>query len=470
MAALVGVAVLVGISTPGGGPSSAVTATTGGSAGARSGSEETALLPARSFTDVAYADPVPASTKGNLLDLYLPEHRSGERVPLFIFSEGSGWRADDGKRSASTWAARLNPLGYAVAGVSVRTSAQVVFPGQLHDIKAAIRFLRANAGRYDLAPQRFALSGFSSGGWAAALAGVTNDVGIGLEGTEGTTGFSSRVQAVVTFAAPTALRLMDDQATQYSEEVHNLPDSAESAMTGCTQYSTGVGNPACTNAERANPVTYVTPDDPPFLIFHTSKDESVPWGQSQVLFDALAEACVATRYHYVEGPTHLYDPYLANPGRPPVSGQTLQRVLPKSCGTTRDTVLTAANTPSYALVGAFLDSTIGPGAASTRTTRARTTTRLRATPTRQVRGATTKRVRLIATVNRVSRTAGSRVRFVEQGRVLGSARVNDSGKARLWLPRSTAVGPHRVKAVFRGNAEARRSTSDPVRVRVLRRR
>lgn len=424
-------------------------------------------LPAQVFTDVAYTDPVPASTRGNLLDLYLPERTAGQDVPLFIFSEGSGWRGDNGKSSAGIWAARLNPFGYAVAGVSVRTSAQAIFPGQLHDLKAAIRFLRARAATYDLAPQRFAVGGFSSGGWAAALAGVTNDVGSDLEGTEGVTGVSSRVQAVVTFAAPTTLRLMDAQATPYSEEVHNVPGSAESEMTGCTHYATGIGDPACTNADRADPVRYVSADDPPFLIFHTSHDESVPFGQSQVLFDALAAVCVSAEYHYVEGPRHLYDPYLANPGEPPVTGQTLQRARPKACDTTKDSVITEANQPSYALVAAFLDRTIGPEAAPDPV---RTTVTLAAAPARQVfRAVGKKRLRLVATVSRRRLVEGARVRFVEAGDVLGSARIRASGKASLRLPRRTPVGRHRVRAVFRGNDAALASRSERVRVRVVRR-
>lgn len=155
--------------------------------------EPAALLPAQVITDVAYADPVPVTTKGNLLDLYLPERSADEPVPLFIFTEGSAWFADTGKSTAGAWAAQLNPLGYAVAGVSIRSSFQVQFPGQLHDIKAAIRFLRYHASTYAYDAHRFAIGGFSSGAWTAAMAGVTNNVGVDLEGTAGVTGVSSRV-------------------------------------------------------------------------------------------------------------------------------------------------------------------------------------------------------------------------------------------------------------------------------------
>lgn len=320
------------------------------------------ILLTQSFLNVAYAAPVPVTTKGNLLDLYLPERRADQPPPLFIYTEGSGWQSDQGKVSGSYWAARLLPLGYAVAGVSVRNTAQVTFPGQLHDIKAAIRFLRANAGKYAIDPNRFAVAGASSGGWNALMAGVANDVGVDLEGTEGVTGVSSRVQAVVPIMAPTAFRLADSQATAYSVLVASSPDSPQSLMTGCTAYPTGVSDPACTNAERANPLNYVTPDDPPLLIFQTDRDQLVPPGQAQVLYDALADDCVETEYHLVNGPDHTYG-YLANPGAPLVTGQHVQKVDHASCHETSSDGITPATAPSFALVAAFLERTMGRAAA-----------------------------------------------------------------------------------------------------------
>lgn len=322
-------------------------------------------LPAQAFTDVAYAAPVPATTRGNLLDIYLPERKADKPLPLFIFTEGSAWFADTGKSSAAAWAAKLNPLGYAVAGVSVRSSLQVQFPGQLNDIKAAIRYLRANADQYDIDPGRFALAGFSSGAWTAAIAGVTNGVGPDLEGSEGATGVSSRVQAVVSIAAPVAFRLMDSQATQYSTLQHGTPFSPESMVTGCTGYATGIMDPACTNAERANPLNYVTPDDPPFLIFHATRDQALPPGQSQVLFDALAANCVGAELHLVEGPDHTYS-YLEEPGAQAVVGQTVEKVNASSCHRSEFDGLRPGTVPSYDLIASFLDRTIGAGAEARR--------------------------------------------------------------------------------------------------------
>ena len=445
----------------------------GSDAGSGSAPAPAGRVAARVVTDLSYADPVPADTQGHLLDLYLPEHEAGVAVPLFLFSEGSGWRADTGKVSAGTWAARLNPRGYAVAGVSVRSSDQVVFPGQLHDIKAAIRFLRDRAGDYDLAPDRFALGGFSSGGWMAALAGVANDVGPDLEGTTGTTGVSSRVQAVVTFEPPTAMALLDEQATRYTDGAHAVPDSDETVVLGCTQYRTGLADPRCTAAQRADPRAYVTPDDPPYLMLHTVRDPFVPPGQSDVLAERLRQDCVPVEYHLVDGPGHEYDSFLANPGPPRVTGQevTTSGFAPEpgsapDCAVTTTDTLTPANTPSYDLVASFLDRTIGAGVdlPVVPAPRAATSTTLRARPARRVRRGDA--LRLVATVTRSGLTSGTDVRFRDGRRVRGTAVVRRSGTAVLRLPRGLSVGRHRVRAVFVGNQRARASRSAVVRVRV----
>ena len=99
-------------------------------------------------------------------------------------------------RTRRRWRPCSKPAGYAVAAVAIRSSRQARFPAQGHDIMAAVRWLRANAARYRLDPAHIGIVGESSGGWTAAMAAVTGDVPE-LEGTEGTTGVSSAVQAAV---------------------------------------------------------------------------------------------------------------------------------------------------------------------------------------------------------------------------------------------------------------------------------
>jgi acetyl esterase/lipase len=243
-------------------------------------------------TNIAYAPAEPAGGKGHLLDLYVP--RGTDRpVPLVMWTRGSAWRSDDARAGAEVVAARLNPRGYAVAGVSVRSSANVKFPGQVYDIKAAVRFLRANANKYHLDPARFAIMGESSGGWVAAMAGLTGGVGT-LEGSIGVKGPSSRVQAAISIYPPTDFLRMDAQLKKRCRPVehafkvgdcHTDAGSPESVLLGC-QIT------ACRDvAKRANPITYVDKRDPPVLLLAGKEDSLVPWQQSSQLYRAVQSAC-----------------------------------------------------------------------------------------------------------------------------------------------------------------------------------
>lgn len=245
---------------------------------------------AQVLRDVAYAPAEPASSQGHLLDLHLPA-RSGRPVPVVIWSHGSGWLQENGRDGADVVAARLNPLGIAVAGVAVRSSANAQFPGQLHDIKSAIRHLRGNADRYGLDPERFATMGESSGGWAATMAAVTGDVPE-LEGSVGVTGPSSSVAAAVPFYPPTDFLQMDEHMIDCAyfdaafglQNCHSDPRSPESLLLGC---------PITTCPDRvaaANPITYVGAATPPFLILHGTGDRLVPHHQGLLLHEALSAA------------------------------------------------------------------------------------------------------------------------------------------------------------------------------------
>lgn len=154
--------------------------------GGRAGGPRVLPGPSPSHVDLEYAPADPAGSNGHKLDLYIPTGASGP-LPVVIWTGGSAWMADTGKRTAPGLAAQLNPAGYAVAGVSIRSTSQVQFPGQLHDIKAAIRFLRANAQKYNLDAEHIGIMGDSSGGWTAAMAAVTGDVPE-LEGSVGRPG------------------------------------------------------------------------------------------------------------------------------------------------------------------------------------------------------------------------------------------------------------------------------------------
>ena len=241
--------------------------------------------PPPTHANLDYAPPEPPAGNGHKLDLYIPAGATG-LLPVVIWTGGSAWMADTGKRMAGGLAARLNPAGYAVAGVSIRSSSQVRFPGQLHDIKAAIRRLRAHAATYNLDPNHIAVMGDSSGGWTAAMAAVTGDAPE-MEGSVGMTGVSSQVQAAVAFYPPTNFLTMDAWALQLCDgpRCHDSAGSPESRLVGCAIQS-------CPDkVQAANPLRYVTAADPPIMILHGNSDQLVPHNQGEQFYMALNKAC-----------------------------------------------------------------------------------------------------------------------------------------------------------------------------------
>ena len=235
--------------------------------------------------DLEYAPADPPGSNGHRLDLYVPPRANGP-IPVVIWTGGSAWLADTGKASARGLAARLNPAGYAVAGVSIRSSAQVVFPGQLHDIKAAIRWLRTHASTHGLDASRIAIMGDSSGGWTAAMAALAGDAPE-MEGGVGVTGVRSDVRAAVAFYPPTDFLAMDAWAVRACTppRCHDDATSPESRLVGCAIQT------CADKARAANPVRYVTAADPPLLILHGGSDPLVPHNQGELLYMALNKAC-----------------------------------------------------------------------------------------------------------------------------------------------------------------------------------
>lgn len=235
---------------------------------------------------------IPGGHERQMLDLYLPQN-GGDNLPLIIWIHGGAWRAGSKDKCP---AARFASRGYAVASVNYRLSQHAVFPAQIQDCKAAIRWLRAHAAAYHLDPNRFGAWGSSAGGHLVALLATTGGVAEFDHGPH--TNVSSRVQAAVDFFGPTDLLLMGAQSGPNSRMDHDAPDSPESLL---------VGAPVQDNqdkARRASPITYVTPDDAPMLLVHGDADPLVPHQQSILLHDALKKAGVEAKLHIVKGGGH----------------------------------------------------------------------------------------------------------------------------------------------------------------------
>ena len=224
------------------------------------------------------------------LDLYVPD--KGENLPLIIWVHGGAWRGGD-----KTHYIRMEYLkaGYAGASINYRLSQHAIFPAQIEDVKAAVRWLRANAETYRLNPNRFAAWGSSAGGHLVAMLGTTGDVdefevGANLE-------VSSQVQAVVDYFGPTDFLRMDAQSLP-DGLVHDAPDSPESQLVG------GAIQEHKDRVARANPITYVSKSNPPFLIIHGDQDKLVPYHQSVLLKEALEKSGVPVTLYRVEGGGH----------------------------------------------------------------------------------------------------------------------------------------------------------------------
>lgn len=242
----------------------------------------------RILRDLAY---FPNGHERQKLDLYLPEQQEGtDPLPIIVWVHGGAWLAGNKNNCRSI---RYLKHGYAAASINYRLSQHAIFPAQIEDCKAAIRFLRANAEKYNIDPNRLGVWGASAGGHLVTLLGTTGDVKEFDKGPN--LHFSNRVQAVCDFFGPTDFTKMSQFPSTMD---HDAPNSPESQL---------IGGPVQENKEackRANPITYVSKDDPPFLICHGDKDPLVPHNQSVLLNATLKEAGVSVIFHTVKGGGH----------------------------------------------------------------------------------------------------------------------------------------------------------------------
>ncbi|WP_346618503.1 alpha/beta hydrolase [Blastococcus montanus] len=234
------------------------------------------------------------------LDLYLPA--GADISPVVVFLHGGGWRlgsrhgAGPMYRDASpTPFERVAQAGIAVASVDYRLSGEATFPTQLHDAKAAVRWLRARAGELGVDPDRVAAWGESAGGHLAELLALTGDAAA-LEGDVGFPEPSSRVSAVAAWYAPSDVAAV---ATDTGADPGD-PDTREARLLGAPARDVP------DLAALASPVTHVSPTAPPALLLHGQDDRFVPCVQSERLRDALAAAGADVELHTYPGADHMW--------------------------------------------------------------------------------------------------------------------------------------------------------------------
>jgi len=238
---------------------------------------------------------VPYVTDGHprqVLDVYTPEQRSGSPRPLIVWIHGGGWQSGS-KENCPPLRAGYVEQGYVLASLNYRLSGDATFPAQIEDCKSAIRWLRAHAADYNIDPDRIGVWGSSAGGHLVALLGTSGDVAEFDVGSH--LNISSRVQAVCDFFGPTDFTAF---VKSKGYESHANADSPESKLIG------GLVLEHPEKAAKANPITYVTPDDPPFLIVHGDSDPLVPLNQSELLFEALKGAGTRVHLHTIQGAGH----------------------------------------------------------------------------------------------------------------------------------------------------------------------
>ncbi len=244
--------------------------------------------------DIQY---VPDGDPAEKLDIYLPEKPADKPLPLVVAIHGGGWR---GGSKAGCYPVFLVPQGYAVASVEYRFSQKAVFPAQIQDCQAAIRWLRANSKKYNIDPDHIGVWGDSAGGHLVALLGTSGGKKA-FASIGGNDDQSDRVQAVCDWYGPTDFNtVMDQAAAQSVPSVYkfNTPGDPYSNLIGA---KLGQDKEKC---DAVSPIHYVSKDNPPILIMHGTKDPHVPFAQSEEFVDALQKAGVDVTLQKFPGAGH----------------------------------------------------------------------------------------------------------------------------------------------------------------------
>ncbi len=225
--------------------------------------------------DVEYAKAGDVSLK---LDIYRPKAESAKPRPLIVWIHGGGWQGGNKSSGMRLVAPFVASGDYVGASVGYRLTGVAQWPAQIYDCKAAIRYLRANATKLGVDPNKIGVWGGSAGGHLVALLGTSGDVAE-LEGNLGTTGVSSRVNCVIDYFGPADFLM-------FGVDSHRLNEPGQPVY----KLFGGPLKDHQTEAKQASPVTFISKDDPPFLIVHGTKDPTVNINQSERLYDLQKQA------------------------------------------------------------------------------------------------------------------------------------------------------------------------------------
>jgi acetyl esterase/lipase len=227
--------------------------------------------------DIAYASASPSQK----MDIYLPD--SGKNFPVIVSIHGGAFMFGDKQDEQLTPMLEGLKRGYAVVSINYRLSNEAIFPAQIFDVKAAIRYIKANASQYGLDSSRVAVWGGSAGGYLSTMIGVTPHVASLEDLNMGNSQVSSSVKAVVDWFGPVNFLTMDEafQKSNKGKADHNDANSPESKLLGAAITTVPE------KVKNANPETYLTANGTRFLIQHGTEDQFVPFEQSQSLYEKM---------------------------------------------------------------------------------------------------------------------------------------------------------------------------------------
>jgi len=258
----------------------------------------------KQISNVVYAQ-VPSRGYDNValkMDILKPETK--EKLPAVIYVTGGGF-INANKDNFAQQRMEIAEAGYVVASIEYRVAPTAIFPEPLEDLKAAIRYLKANAEKFNINPDEIALMGSSAGGYLVAMAGTSNntrqfDKGEHLDQT-------SNVQAVIDLFGLSDLTKVGDGLSEQIQQLHKSPAATESLWVNGSPVFTGVDatiNNVPEKAARANPINYINENTPPFLLMHGDKDTVVSPKQTEILHKALVEKGIESTRYVVKNAQH----------------------------------------------------------------------------------------------------------------------------------------------------------------------
>ena len=258
-----------------------------------------AQTPEAQFTVISDVQYCTGGGRPLLMDIFIPQHRNRTPTPAALWIHGGGW--EQGSKNNNSIAQLLANAGFVTASLSYRLSGDSPFPADIQDCKCAIRFLRTNASKYGIDPDRIGVAGASAGGHLAELV-ATADQSADLEGNGGWPNVSSKVQAAAAYYGVSDFTVGAMQFQHHSGKV-------------VVKLFRGTEKEKPELYRQASPIFYISKDDPPLLLVHGEDDDLVPFDQSVRMAEAYRRAGLPVEFIAVKNAGHGF----AQVGGGPVS-------------------------------------------------------------------------------------------------------------------------------------------------------